>query len=210
MTPTHNNYLILIRTPKLLLILFLITSAAWKAQKKPSSSKETITAQEALKSDDLKVIAAFVRSHPNDPATPQLKSKLLKMIKPDEQKRSSISASREGAPSSTTFKKNHTKNAPHNSSSAKADEETAQILNHLFSNDASLKNAFLQITNQSNCDITVKLVGRNKNYTLIISKSSKKHILIEKGEYLISSQICDAAFATHKNIQKDITMVLGN
>lgn len=68
----------------------------------------------------------------------------------------------------------------------------------------------MQISNKSNCDIIVSFSGRKQNYSLNIAKRSKNHILIEKGEYMISSIVCNAQFATNKNIQKDITMVLGN
>lgn len=184
-----------------LFLLFTLASTISLAQKKKTPKKANITAEQALKSEDLKTIAAFIRNHPDDPQIPQLKSKLIQLLKPTI---AHSSAAKHSSKSSTQTKR--TLSSPQK----QQNDETSEILNHLFSNDTGIKNSFVQISNKSNCDITVSFSGRKQNYSLNIAKRSKNHILIEKGEYMISSIVCNAQFATNKNIQKDITMVLGN
>ena len=186
---------------KHLLILFTLVSAISFAQKKHIYKKEDITAEQALKSENVKTIATFIRNHPDDPQIPQLKSKLIQLLKPTI---AHSSAAKYPTQSSTQTKS--TLSSPQK----QQNDETSEILNHLFSNDTGIKNSFVQISNKSNCDIIVSFSGRKQNYSLNIAKRSKNHILIEKGEYMISSIVCNAQFATNKNIQKDITMVLGN
>lgn len=184
-----------------LFLIFTLASTISLAQKRHTPKKENITAEQALKSEDVKIIAAFIRNHPDDPQIPQLKSKLIQLLKPTIAHSSSAKHSTQ-----SNTKTKSTLPSP----KQQQNDETSEILNHLFSNDSSIKNSFVQISNKSNCDITVSFSGRKQNYSLNIAKRSKNHILIEKGEYMISSMVCDAQLATNKNIQKDITMVLGN
>lgn len=89
--------------------------------------------------------------------------------------------------------------------------KTVKILNSLFDNDPNAKECIVLIQNQSDCNIIVRMegVGTTK-YRLAIPARSDNSIVIEKGQYLFSSLVCGAQYASQKTIQKPIMVALGS
>ncbi|MCS3530712.1 DUF6759 domain-containing protein [Chryseobacterium sp. JUb7] len=86
-------------------------------------------------------------------------------------------------------------------------KRTAAMLTHLFNNDVNKNEAYINIRNKSKCPLNVKISGR-KSYTLNIPAKSQNFILIDKGEYTLSTMVCDAAYSSLKKIDKDIEIAL--
>lgn len=88
---------------------------------------------------------------------------------------------------------------------------TVKILNSLFDNDPTSKETAIVIENNSDCNMIMRIegVGNNK-YRLAIPAKDKSSIVIAKGDYLFSSLVCGAQYASQKSVQKSIIVSLGN
>lgn len=98
------------------------------------------------------------------------------------------------------------------SSSTKAEpsdeaKRTADMLTHLFNNDAGKNEAYINVRNKSNCGLVMKINGK-KAYSLAVPAKGQNFILIDKGDYVLSTAICDAKYSAPKNITQDIEIVL--
>ncbi|WP_126652544.1 DUF6759 domain-containing protein [Chryseobacterium aureum] len=87
---------------------------------------------------------------------------------------------------------------------------TVKILNSLFDNDPNTKDAIILIQNKSDCNIIVRMegVGTTK-YRLAVPAHGESSIVIEKGQYLFTSLVCGAQYASQKTIEKAIMVALG-
>lgn len=89
--------------------------------------------------------------------------------------------------------------------------KTVKILNSLFDNDPNAKECIILIQNQSDCNIIVRMegVGTTK-YRLAVPAHKDNSIVVEKGQYLFTSLVCGAQYASQKTIQKPIMVALGS
>ncbi|MDW9379753.1 DUF6759 domain-containing protein [Chryseobacterium sp. JV558] len=89
--------------------------------------------------------------------------------------------------------------------------KTVKILNSLFDNDPNAKECIVMIQNKSDCNIIVRMegVGTTK-YRLAVPAQGEGSIVIEKGQYLFSSLVCGAQYASQKTIQRPIMVALGS
>ncbi|MEY8761141.1 DUF6759 domain-containing protein [Chryseobacterium tongliaoense] len=87
---------------------------------------------------------------------------------------------------------------------------TVKILNSLFDNDPTTKECIVLIENKSDCNIIVRMegVGTTK-YRLAVPAHNENSIVVEKGNYLFTSLVCGAQYASQKTIQKPIMVALG-
>lgn len=89
--------------------------------------------------------------------------------------------------------------------------KTVNILNSLFDNDPNSKESIVLIENKSDCNMIVRIDGvGNANYRLAIPSRSENSIVVPKGNYLFSSNVCGAEYASQKTIQKAIMVSLSN
>lgn len=90
---------------------------------------------------------------------------------------------------------------------------TAQVLTYLLNDsDPNDPQTAAVITNESNCDIIVRLVGtKNKKfYNLPVAKNSKNQFLIRKGGYTLNSNVCGAKYYSQKIIVEPLIITLSN
>lgn len=93
---------------------------------------------------------------------------------------------------------------------AKEDQRarTINLLNELFSeNSAESPDAIIMVRNQSDCDMILKIEGK-KSYNLAIPSKGETSIVVNKGEYSISSNLCDAIYNSKKQITANILLAL--
>lgn len=89
--------------------------------------------------------------------------------------------------------------------------KTVKILNSLFDNDPNSKECIVMIENKSDCNIIVRIEGvGNTKYRLPIPAHSDNSIVIQKGDYLLTSIVCGAQYASQKTIQKPLMVALGS
>lgn len=174
------------------------------------SCGQSVSSAQALKSDDPKVIAKFVKDNPNDPNVPELKRKLIAIYNSKKSPAQKASTAKpEVKPlSKEKLKSDIKKDVKTTGKVSEDNKKRADLLTHMFSNDPNRKQAYVQIVNKSKCNLIVKISGK-KFYNLTIPANNQNFILIDKGTYTLSSSICDAQYSATKNINTDISISLG-
>lgn len=86
-------------------------------------------------------------------------------------------------------------------------KKTAAMLTHLFNNDVNKNDAYINIKNRSSCNLIVKISGK-KYYNLSVPAKGQNFILIDKGEYVLTTMVCDAKYSSLKKITQDIEIAL--
>lgn len=180
---------------KLLLLILLVFSTFLFSQTSQELDK-------AMLSKDPNVIAEFIKKYPNNKNTPFLQRKLNSMTgsgnaaaKPSIQPLNTEKLEKQ-------VEKSEAKGEP----DAKA-KRTAEVLTHLFNNDPNKKDAYVLIRNKSECNLIVKFEGK-KFYNLDVPKMGENYIMVQKGTYRITTMICNAQYASVKNITQDLEINL--
>lgn len=188
---------------KILLFFLFFTFAAFSCQKK-KAEPAPITAESAEMSNDPKVIATFIKANPDHAKTPALKIKLIQLISPadDPEAKPKVEPMTPGKLVSQV--KRDVKDGVNDKN-----KQTAAVLNHLFSNDINKKEAYVQIINKSSCNLVVKFSGK-KFYNLDVKAKNQNFILVDKGNYKLTTSVCDAKYDTAKSISKDISITLNS
>jgi len=83
----------------------------------------------------------------------------------------------------------------------------AAMLTHLFNNDVNKSEAYVNIKNRSACNLIVKISGK-KYYNLTVPAKGENFILVDKGEYIMTTSVCDAKYSALKKITQDIEIAL--
>lgn len=86
-------------------------------------------------------------------------------------------------------------------------KRTAAMLTHLFNNDLNKNEAYVNIKNRSACNLIVKISGK-KYYNLTVPAKGENFILVDKGEYVMTTSVCDAKYSSVKKITQDIEIAL--
>jgi len=87
---------------------------------------------------------------------------------------------------------------------------TVKILNSLFDNDPNSKESIVMIENKSDCNMIMRIEGvGNTKYRLAIPANGDNTIVVAKGDYLFSSLVCGAQYASQKTVQKAVMVSLG-
>ena len=81
----------------------------------------------------------------------------------------------------------------------KKDDKTVVLLNQLFNSDAANKNTVLVINNESDCDFVMHILG-GKSYALPVGSKKTESIVVEKGAYVMKSDVCKAPYQAHKTL----------
>ena len=80
-------------------------------------------------------------------------------------------------------------------------------INHLFNNEANKNKVYVSVYNASQCDIVVDFKG-NDNASLSVAPKKRNFVMLEKGEYTLSSDVCGAEYLSTKNLIKDLEISL--
>lgn len=180
---------------------------------------------EAKKTTDRGVVEKFIRDNPKHPAVPELQKRALtlkytgtsvvakptitQMTESRIEKTSKVGTSEAPEPSRTTA--SGTSSEKEKSAAAKEPSQqaknTAAMLTSLFNNNPNKKEAIVQIVNKSACNLVVKISGK-KFYNLTVPSNGQNYILVDKGNYNVTTAICDASYNQNKSITKDIIITL--
>ena len=88
---------------------------------------------------------------------------------------------------------------------------TVKILNSLFDNNPNSTESIVMIENKSECNIIMRMEGVGfTKYRLAIPAQSDNTIVVPKGDYLFSSLLCGAQYASQKTVNKAIIVELGD
>ncbi len=81
----------------------------------------------------------------------------------------------------------------------KIQDKAAILLNQLFNTDVANKNMVLVINNDSDCDFTMNILG-NKSYTVSVAAKKTESIVVERGEYVMRSDVCKTPYLARKTL----------
>ncbi|WP_407482591.1 DUF6759 domain-containing protein [Elizabethkingia meningoseptica] len=87
-------------------------------------------------------------------------------------------------------------------------QKTVKILNQMFNNDISDTNAIIMVTNNSDCNMILRIQG-TKFYNLAIPARGENSLVVEHGTYNLTGSMCGATYTSTKTIQKSISIALG-
>ncbi|ROH96787.1 DUF6759 domain-containing protein [Chryseobacterium daecheongense] len=206
-----------------------------KAKSKAVVEKETMiiyTETDAESSKEARVIAGFLKQNPNHPKTDYFKRKLMEIIMADNSPEAKPTitpmSKKEVEKMVNNNELNNSKTLASNTKSAtpertvnyasvgtvskksepsEKNKRTAAMLTHIFNNDPMDKEAYINIKNRSKCNLIVKISGK-KYYNLDVPAKGQNFILIDKGEYILTTMVCDAKYSSLKKINKDIEIEL--
>ncbi len=77
------------------------------------------------------------------------------------------------------------------------EQKAVMLLNQLFNTDPSNEKMILMISNDSDCDFTLNITGRN-NYILPVAAKNTESIVLERGGYEMKSEVCKTPYKTFK------------
>lgn len=194
----------------LLIVLLYVTSCA--------SAKENY--EDILNTKDIKKIEAFLKnSHPEDPRRTVLKPKLIalkneawtkgKLTHKPMAPRPVITEipnevfNKKSSEAAEEFKKLMLEN------STAHKDKTVKLLNQLFDNDPTNKEAIILVQNNSDCNMIMRIQGKDF-YNMAIPAKGENTLIVKKGEYTFSSDICGSQYSSSKNIAKSIMIMLNN
>ncbi len=89
--------------------------------------------------------------------------------------------------------------------------KTTKVLNSLFDNDPTSTESIVLVQNSSDCNLIMRIDGiGNTKYRLAIPAHNENSIVVKKGDYLFTSLVCGAEYASQKTIQKALVVQLDN
>ncbi|WP_415329151.1 DUF6759 domain-containing protein [Chryseobacterium sp. MMS23-Vi53] len=184
-----------------------------------STSTVAKSSKNILESKNIQEIEKFLETcHPDDPRRSVLKPKLIalknlewtkgkKDAKPMEARpiisEMSLDAMRNNAAEAEEFKRLIA------STSTEHKNKTVKLLNAMFNEDISSKEVILLFKNQSDCNLVVRIQG-NDFYNMAVPAKGENFIVINKGNYTITSNVCDVLYSSQKDIKKSIFLTINN
>lgn len=208
-----------------------------KTKSKAIVEKETViiyTESDAETTAEARVVAGFLKQNPGHAKTDYFKRKLMQIVMANNSpeakptiktlsedkikqmvidnnnlnKGKAIAANAGSATPERTVNYASVGGATNKKSGAsEQNKKTAAMLTHLFNNDPMDKEAYINIKNRSKCNLIVKINGK-KYYNLDVPAKGQNFLLVEKGEYILTTMVCDAKYSSLKKINKDIEIEL--
>ena len=89
----------------------------------------------------------------------------------------------------------------------------AEVLTYLLNDtDAKDPRTAVSFENTSNCDIIIRLVEiqGSRIYNLPIPRNGKNQFVIDKGNYTLRSNVCDAKYYSQKKISEPLILKLSS
>jgi len=197
-----------ILTPLLFLILASGTASAQKKTK------------DILKSTNIKEIEEYLKNtHPDDPKRFVLKPKLIALKNSEWTKGASKAKPMEARPVMTDIPNRFMRNSSSNDAeefkkllaetSDQHKDKTVKLLNAMFDEDITKKEAVLLFRNNSDCNIILRIEGKDF-YNLAVPAHGENFIVLNKGSYTLNSNVCDVKYSSQKDIKKSIFVVIEN
>ncbi|MDP9961381.1 DUF6759 domain-containing protein [Chryseobacterium lathyri] len=193
------------------LLFFFLVSGSASAQKKH---------KDILKSTNTKEIEEYLRNaHPDDPKRAVLKPKLIALKNSGWTKGAKTAKPMEARPVMTDIPNRFLRNSNSNDAeefkkliaetSDQHKDKTVKLLNAMFDEDITSKEAVLLFRNNSDCNIILRIEGKNF-YNLAVPAHGENFIILNKGSYSLNSNVCDVKYSSQKDIKKGIFVVIEN
>ncbi|SEW48717.1 hypothetical protein SAMN05421841_3876 [Chryseobacterium wanjuense] len=185
-----------------------------------STNKNAHKNANILESKNIAEIENFLKTaHPEDPRRRVLKPKLIALKNLEWTKGKKDAKPMEARPVISEIPNSVMKN----SNSAEAEEfknliastskehkdKTVKLLNAMFNEDISSKEVILLFKNQSDCNLVLRIQGKDF-YNMAVPAKGENFIVINKGNYTLTSNVCDVVYSSKKEINKSIFLTINN
>ncbi|MGG7468444.1 DUF6759 domain-containing protein [Chryseobacterium arthrosphaerae] len=178
------------------------------------------SSKDILKSTNIREIEEYLKNaHPDDPKRSVLKPKLIALKNAEWTKGARTARPMEARPIISDIPKSIMRNPGSDDaeefkrliveSSAEHKEKTVKLLNAMFNEDITRKEAILLFKNNSDCNIVLRIEGKDY-YNLAVPAHGENFIVINKGAYSLSSNVCDMKYSSQKDIKKSIFVTIDN
>ncbi|MGN7864452.1 DUF6759 domain-containing protein [Chryseobacterium sp.] len=176
--------------------------------------------KDILKSTNIREIEEYLKNaHPDDPKRSVLKPKLIALKNAEWTKGARTAKPMEARPIISDIPKSIMRNPASDDaeefkrliveSSSEHKEKTVKLLNAMFNEDITRKEAILLFKNNSDCNIVLRIEGKDY-YNLAVPAHGENFIVINKGSYTLSSNVCDMKYISQKDIKKSIFVTIDN
>jgi DNA-binding transcriptional MerR regulator len=176
--------------------------------------------KDILKNTNIKEIEEYLKNaHPDDPKKSVLKPKLIALKNAEWTKGARTAKPMEARPVISDIPKSIMRNPNSDDAeefkklitetSAEHKDKTVKLLNAMFNEDITRKEAILLFKNNSDCNIVLRIEGKDY-YNLAVPARGENFIVINKGSYTLNSNICDMKYISQKDIKKSIFVTIGN
>ena len=88
-------------------------------------------------------------------------------------------------------------------------DTAAESLDLLLNGSPLDNHVSLLINNNSNCDIIVRFAG-DSNYNVPVRKNFRNFVVLEKGNYTVTSNLCFTRYAVRKTLMDSSTLTLSD
>jgi hypothetical protein len=185
-----------------------------------TNSNITKDSKNILESKNIEEIEKFLKAaHPDDPRRSVLKPKLIALKNLEWTKGKKDVKPMEARPVISEIPINATRNA-HSaeaeefkrlivSTSKEHKDKTVKLLNAMFNEDISSKEVILLFKNQSDCNLVVRIQGKDY-YNMAVPAKGENFMVINKGVYTLTSNVCDVLYSSKKDIRKSIFLTINN
>lgn len=186
----------------------------------PSFTQAQKSSKDILKSTNIKEIEEYLKNaHPDDPKKSVLKPKLIALKNSEWTKGARTAKPMETRPVITDIPKGAMRNPNSGDAeefrrlitetAAEHKQKTVNVLNAMFNEDISRKEAILLFKNNSDCNIVLRIEGR-EFYNLAVPAHAENFIVLNKDSYTLNSNICDVKYSSRKDIKKSIFVTIDN
>lgn len=176
--------------------------------------------KDILKSTNIREIEEYLKTaHPDDPKKSVLKPKLIALKNAEWTKGARTAKPMEARPVISDIPKSVMRNPGSDEadefkrliaeSSEEHKEKTVKLLNAMLSEDITRKEAILLFKNNSDCNIVLRIEGKDY-YNLAVPARGENFIILNKGSYILTSNICDLKYISQKDIKKSIFVTISN
>lgn len=176
--------------------------------------------KDILKSTNIREIEDYLKNaHPDDPKRSVLKPKLIALKNSEWTKGSKNAKPMEARPVMTDIPNRFMRNSGSDDAeefkkliaetSDQHKEKTVKLLNAMFDEDITRKEAVLLFRNNSDCNIVLRIEGKDF-YNLAVPAHGENFIVLNKGSYTLNSNVCDIKYISAKDIKKSIFVVIDN
>ena len=84
---------------------------------------------------------------------------------------------------------------------------TTEVINEMLQSDENDTLSLLLIKNSSHCNMVLDIEG-NKTYRIPIPANGQNAIMVEKGMYKLSGNLCELKYEAQKDLNKNILVAL--
>ncbi|MBT2623670.1 DUF6759 domain-containing protein [Chryseobacterium sp. ISL-6] len=86
-------------------------------------------------------------------------------------------------------------------------KKTTNLLNEIFNDSRHSPNSVLLVKNESGCNMILRIANK-QDYKLAIPAKGENFIVLEKGKYNITGNICGSSYEQIKDLNKGICLTL--